>query len=313
MILYNMKKHQIIFIVFFIVMIVGCTQGKSQVRNGSQFDSERYDDTANGNGSRRDGIDNSGNYREQDFNPREEKYSNRTVRNNGVSSGRNHAGENYENMKRGNSFSEDFYQKGKASWYGREFNGKVTASGEKFNMHQYTAAHKSLPFGTILTVKNISNGKTVKVRVNDRGPYRGNRIIDLSYGAAKEIGMVSTGELLVGINIVGSNNVSNEYSESSRRYGKTVKPVVSDYSDDNSLTDESSDGAYSVQAGAFYSRRNANRLKNKIMKMTSNNVKIIKEDDLFKVRVEGIDSKNEADRLKRKLNNEDISSFVITE
>jgi rare lipoprotein A len=319
-----MKRNQIIFVVLFIVMIVGCTQGKSQVRNENQFDSERYDETVKSNDNHADeyGAESKKNsaYREQDFNPKKEEFrkinakSNQyDKRNNDSYSRRSRSGENYENVRGSGISSEDFYQKGKASWYGREFNGKVTASGEKFNMHQYTAAHKSLPFGTILTVKNLTNGKIVKVRINDRGPYRGNRIIDLSYGAAKEIGMVSSGELLVGINIVDPNKSNNEYGEKSRREGRTVKPVVSDYPDDNNFVDESTDGSFSVQAGAFYSRRNANKLKSKIMKMTDNNVKIIKENDLYKVRIEGVNSKTQADKLKRRLNDDDISSFVITE
>ena len=105
---------------------------------------------------------------------------------------------NYENQSEdGETVPEKFYQKGMASWYGREFHGKSTASGERFDMNDLTAAHKTLPFGTIVEVKNLENGKSVKLKINDRGPYRGNRIIDLSFGGAKEIGMVKTGEVNV--------------------------------------------------------------------------------------------------------------------
>lgn len=82
---------------------------------------------------------------------------------------------------------------GTASWYGKRFHGRKTANGERYNMHALTVAHKKLPFGTLLEVTNLSNNKTVIVRVNDRGPYVGRRIIDLSYGAAKEIDMVNDG------------------------------------------------------------------------------------------------------------------------
>ncbi len=82
---------------------------------------------------------------------------------------------------------------GKASYYGKEFNGKRTASGQVFDKSDLTAAHRTLPFGTVVTVKNLSNGKTVKVRINDRGPYARGRIIDLSEAAAAEINMVSQG------------------------------------------------------------------------------------------------------------------------
>jgi len=77
------------------------------------------------------------------------------------------------------------YQIGSASWYGKKFHGKETASGDDFNMFELTAAHRQLPLGTYVKVTNLRNGKWVIVRVNDRGPYVGRRIMDLSYGAAR--------------------------------------------------------------------------------------------------------------------------------
>src|SRR5262245_36445174 len=79
-----------------------------------------------------------------------------------------------------------------ASWYGDELRGNRTASGEKFNPRGLTAAHRTLPFGTCLVVGNPRNGKSVKVRVNDRGPFVKNRVLDLAAGAARAIGMVAT-------------------------------------------------------------------------------------------------------------------------
>jgi rare lipoprotein A len=76
-------------------------------------------------------------------------------------------------------------QVGKASWYGKAFHGRLTANGETYDMFQFTAAHRTLPLGTMLKVTNLRNNKWIVVRVNDRGPYVGNRIIDLSYGAAQ--------------------------------------------------------------------------------------------------------------------------------
>jgi len=75
-------------------------------------------------------------------------------------------------------------QEGKASWYGPGFHGKLTASGERFNTNDYTAAHKTLPFGTKVVVENLSNGEWIEVRINDRGPFIKGRIIDLSKAAA---------------------------------------------------------------------------------------------------------------------------------
>lgn len=76
-------------------------------------------------------------------------------------------------------------QKGNASWYGKEFHGRKTASGERFDMYKVSAAHKTLPFGTILKVTNLKNNKSILVRVNDRGPVYSNRILDLSFKAAE--------------------------------------------------------------------------------------------------------------------------------
>jgi peptidoglycan lytic transglycosylase len=77
------------------------------------------------------------------------------------------------------------YQVGSASWYGKKFHGKATASGEDFDMFELTAAHRQLPLGTYVKVTNLQNGKWIIVRINDRGPYVGRRIMDLSYGAAR--------------------------------------------------------------------------------------------------------------------------------
>lgn len=86
-----------------------------------------------------------------------------------------------------------FKQSGLASWYGRQFHGKKTASGETFDMNALTAAHPSLPLNCYVKVTNKANGKSVVVRINDRGPFHGNRVMDLSYGAAKAIGITQSG------------------------------------------------------------------------------------------------------------------------
>ncbi len=91
---------------------------------------------------------------------------------------------------------------GLASYYGRKFHGRRTASGERFNMHAMTGAHPRLPFGTQVQVTNLKNKRAVTVRINDRGPFVKGRIIDLSYAAAKKIGMLSDGVVKVRIAIV---------------------------------------------------------------------------------------------------------------
>ena len=100
-------------------------------------------------------------------------------------------------------FANSIY--GKASWYGKKFHGKLTASGVKYNMYSYTAAHKSLPLGTLVKVTNLKNKRWVYVRINDRGPYAHGRVIDLSYLAAKKIGLVASGVAKVKIDVVTKN------------------------------------------------------------------------------------------------------------
>jgi len=92
---------------------------------------------------------------------------------------------------------------GTASYYGRKFHGRRTASGERYDMHAMTAAHPSLAFGTVVRVTHLKNGRSVTVRINDRGPFIRGRIIDLSFAAAKTIGMLADGLARVRIAVVG--------------------------------------------------------------------------------------------------------------
>jgi rare lipoprotein A len=84
-------------------------------------------------------------------------------------------------------------ERGVATWYGPDLQGRLTANGEKFNMHDFTAAHRTLPFGTRVLVRSLRNGRQVVVRINDRGPYLYNRVIDLSQAAASSLGMKARG------------------------------------------------------------------------------------------------------------------------
>ena len=95
-----------------------------------------------------------------------------------------------------------FASAGVASYYGPGFHGRRTANGERFDMHAMTAAHRTLPFGTLVKVTNLSNGKSAIVRVNDRGPYVGKRVIDLSVAAAKQIGSTGSGTARVSLEVM---------------------------------------------------------------------------------------------------------------
>jgi rare lipoprotein A len=96
-----------------------------------------------------------------------------------------------------------FFQDGVASWYGPGFHGKKTASGEVYDMHGMTAAHSILPLNTIVKVANLKNGQEVVVRVNDRGPFIGDRVIDLSFEAARKLGIVAPGTMPVRVSVLG--------------------------------------------------------------------------------------------------------------
>ena len=105
------------------------------------------------------------------------------------------------------------YQLGLSSWYGRQFHGKKTASGEAFDMYQFTAAHRHLPLGTWLKVTNVKNGKWVVVRVNDRGPVPQTRILDLSYGAARMLRFGNAGVTRVRLDLMkdsGATALAND-------------------------------------------------------------------------------------------------------
>ena len=140
------------------------------------------------------------------------------------------------------SKADGFVQYGKASWYGKKFHGRPTASGERFNMYKRSAAHKTLPMGTHVLVLNLSNKKSSVVRINDRGPFVKGRIIDLSYAAAKEIGIVGPGVVSVKIVALGKE-VGKLQSEGGAR------PVVE-------LADLER-GEFTIQVGAFEDGENA--------------------------------------------------------
>lgn len=120
-----------------------------------------------------------------------------------------------------------YEETGEASWYGHPYHGRRTASGETFDMYQMTAAHPSLPFGTWIMVENRANGRRVKVRINDRGPNRSGRILDLSYAAARDLGAIGPGVIRVRLRVIASpeatRGLSEPLSHSRGRWGETMR------------------------------------------------------------------------------------------
>ncbi|MBN1696709.1 MAG: septal ring lytic transglycosylase RlpA family protein [Spirochaetales bacterium] len=120
---------------------------------------------------------------------------------------------------------------GYASWYGNKFHGRLTASGETYDMNKLTAAHKSLPFGTYVRVMNLMNGKSIVVKINDRGPFVKGRIIDLSRAAAEEIDMLGAGVVKVAVKKVAEKERTERYeiqvgSFSKEENARTVKTLL---------------------------------------------------------------------------------------
>lgn len=209
----------------------------------------------------------------------------------------------------------EFDQKGYASWYGREFHGRKTASGGKFDMYDMTAAHKTLPFGTVLKVTNLSSGKSVNVVINDRGPYKKNRIIDLSYAAGRELGILAKGEEMVGVSIIKLGNGKTEKNTTQLKAvsGEEEYLIEEDDSDVNADIPEERivSGNFEIQAGAFYSMKNAEKIKHRIESSVGGKVVITEDGDLYKVKMINVRSKNEAERIMRSLEKDDIKSILL--
>jgi rare lipoprotein A len=109
--------------------------------------------------------------------------------------------------------NKDYRQRGTASWYGSKFHGRRTSSGEPYDMHLATAAHKTLPLPTYAEVTNLDNGRKVVVKINDRGPFKDDRLIDMSYGAALRLGMTNTGTARVDVRVINTGTMAAESTD----------------------------------------------------------------------------------------------------
>ncbi len=179
-----------------------------------------------------------------------------------------------------------------ASWYGKKFHGRLTASGETYNMYARTAAHKTLPFGTKLRITNPENGRSVVVKVNDRGPFIRGRDIDLSYGAAKKIGLIRKGTARVRVDYMGRD----------MSFVRPVKYV------------SSSAGPYTIQIASFRNYKNAGYLKSALSR-TYRKVYIrrisIKGKRYYRVMMGKFTNRKYADKLAVKLSREGYRILVM--
>jgi rare lipoprotein A len=176
-----------------------------------------------------------------------------------------------------------YVEEGVASWYGDPFNGRRTSNGEVYDMHQFTAAHRTLPFGAIVRVTNLRNGKQTEVRITDRGPFVANRVIDLSLSAARAIDMIGTGTAPVRLEILGGPN-----------------PQA---------------GFFGVQVGAFQSQENAENLRAQLAARYSP-VSVATFDSpngmFYRVRVGRLPSEDAAQQLADQLRSGgQVTTFVV--
>lgn len=180
-------------------------------------------------------------------------------------------------------------QIGLASWYGIEEHNNYAASGERFSKHDYTAAHKTLPMGTVVRVTNLENGRDVIVKINDRGPFVGDRIIDLSHAPATSIDMVQKGVVRVKVEVVSTPSTKTS----------------------NYFTPE-----YTVQVASYSSSSSANNAK-RTLDRQYNDVRVesvnVKGKKYYRVRVGRYSSKKEANKAASKLRKQGYTTRVILE
>jgi len=169
-------------------------------------------------------------------------------------------------------------ERGIASWYGPKFHGRRTASGERYDMNGLTAAHPTLPFGTLVGVRNTRTGRQVVVRVNDRGPFSRNRVIDLSYAAAREVGVVGPGTASVELYLVP-------------RAGAPPR--------------------YTVQVGAFSDSERAEALQREIARLYPEAV-VDSDGTWNRVQIGAFADRDQADTLRRELAVMGVASVVVT-
>ncbi len=182
--------------------------------------------------------------------------------------------------------SKGFVETGYASWYGPNFHGRRTANGERYNMYSMTAAHKILPMNTYVRVENLDNNRSVVVRINDRGPFVRNRVIDLSYAAARKLGIIGPGTAKVRLVALGE-------------VGAIRDGVVT-----FKKTPDFMHGDFYVQVGAFVDSQNAFRLRRRLMPLYKD-VTVVKGytngKSYYKVRIDAPNDYRKAKKFEHRI------------
>jgi len=191
--------------------------------------------------------------------------------------------------------AKGYNRKGTASWYGTLFHGRRTSSGEKYNMYAMTAAHKTLPLPTYARVTNLDNGKSIIVKINDRGPFIGKRLIDLSYAAARKLGVYKTGTARVKVKAITTGHAAPV--RVARKSGSKHKPLY-------------------LQAGVFSQYDNARILLSQLKGLDVSKATIKRRkhggERVFKVQIGPFKNLNVLNRIKRRLASADIYSHLVS-
>ncbi|MEQ3725157.1 septal ring lytic transglycosylase RlpA family protein [Alcanivorax sp.] len=208
--------------------------------------------------------------------------------------------------------ADGYVAEGKASWYGQKFHGHRTSSGESFDMYQFTAAHRSLPLPTYARVTNLDNGKSLVVRVNDRGPFHEDRIIDLSWAAAVRLGIEQSGTGRVRVEAISSqqqpSGPSSTVPTAVRAALESPPPSQAD-SKTRSANDQAarkpdtaannSGGGLFLQAGAFQDRSSAKRLQQELINQLGVETRILNPNgDLFRVWIGPYESNQQRQQVR---------------
>ena len=194
-----------------------------------------------------------------------------------------------------------YYEEGIASWYGPKFDGKLTANGEIFNQYDITAAHKTLPLPSLVKVTNLENNRSITLRINDRGPFVGDRIIDLSYKSAQILGVINKGTARVSVELI--------------EYGKHLL----NYSKDKQIVQKQNNKLHFLQVGVFKDPNNADRLSEKLRKTLYLEHKVmintlsINDETLYIVKIGPIRDSEKALYVQRKLKKDEILTKLVIE
>ena len=202
--------------------------------------------------------------------------------------------------------AEKYQQIGIASWYGTKFHGNFTSNGEIYDMYAMTGAHKTLPIPSYVRVTNLENNQSIVIRINDRGPFHSDRIIDVSYVAALKLGFADQGTTQVevqsltaepNLELVEFDSRDQNLSENQRKVpDRPILPL----------------GGVFLQVGAFLERTGAELLREKIQPLTSLSIEVLQHKTLFKVKIGPIRNSNRLQMLQKRIDEKfGIASFIL--